>query len=143
MNKAIGIAIVAVALVSASMGWWIGRASAPQESAVPLTAPRKAAQPEILYYRNPMGLPDTSPVPKKDSMGMDYVPVYAGEAPSTPGTVVLSPEKVQMTGVRTVKVLRSALQQSLRASGSIAIDSARQWVIAPKFEGWVQTLAAN
>jgi Cu(I)/Ag(I) efflux system membrane fusion protein len=31
---------------------------------------------KILYYRNPMGLPDTSPVPKKDSMGMDYIPVY-------------------------------------------------------------------
>ena len=34
----------------------------------------------MLYYRNPMGLQDTSPVPKKDSMGMDYVPVYADEA---------------------------------------------------------------
>ncbi len=28
----------------------------------------------IKYYRNPMGLPDTSPRPKKDSMGMDYIP---------------------------------------------------------------------
>jgi len=28
----------------------------------------------IRYYRNPMGLPDTSPTPKKDSMGMDYLP---------------------------------------------------------------------
>ena len=39
---------------------------------------------KILYYRHPMGQPDVSPVPKKDSMGMDYVPVYedeAGEAP--------------------------------------------------------------
>jgi len=27
----------------------------------------------IRYYRNPMGLPDTSPTPKKDSMGMDYL----------------------------------------------------------------------
>ena len=34
------------------------------------------ASKEILYYRNPMGMPDTSPVPKKDSMGMDYIPVY-------------------------------------------------------------------
>ena len=34
---------------------------------------------KILYYRNPMGAPDTSPVPKKDSMGMDYIPVYADE----------------------------------------------------------------
>src|SRR5262245_31913311 len=34
---------------------------------------------KILYYRNPMGLPDTSPVPKKDWMGMQYIPVYEGE----------------------------------------------------------------
>ena len=33
----------------------------------------------ILYYRNPMGLPDISKTPKKDSMGMDYIPVYEGE----------------------------------------------------------------
>src|SRR5438874_10670923 len=38
------------------------------------SGPRK-----VLYYRNPMGLPDISPVPKKDSMGMDYIPVYKGE----------------------------------------------------------------
>ena len=38
------------------------------------SGPRK-----LLYYRNPMGLPDISPVPKKDSMGMDYIPVYEGE----------------------------------------------------------------
>src|SRR5260370_26914857 len=26
----------------------------------------------IRFYRNPMGLPDTSPTPQNDSMGMDY-----------------------------------------------------------------------
>ncbi|MEO8321083.1 MAG: efflux transporter periplasmic adaptor subunit, partial [Bradyrhizobium sp.] len=35
-----------------------------------------SADRKIKYYRNPMGLPDTSPAPKKDSMGMDYIPVY-------------------------------------------------------------------
>jgi Cu(I)/Ag(I) efflux system membrane fusion protein len=30
----------------------------------------------IKYYRNPMGLPDKSATPKKDNMGMDYLPVY-------------------------------------------------------------------
>ena len=34
---------------------------------------------KILYYRNPMGLADTSSVPKKDWMGMDYIPVYEGD----------------------------------------------------------------
>src|SRR5260370_2001938 len=33
----------------------------------------------IKYYRNPMGLPDKSPTPKKDNMGMDYLPVYEGD----------------------------------------------------------------
>ena len=34
------------------------------------------AERQIKYYRNPMGLPDTSPTPKKDAMGMDYIPVF-------------------------------------------------------------------
>src|SRR5437763_4953970 len=50
-------------------------------NAAPATArtppPPLGGERRILYYRNPMGLPDTSPVPKKDSMGMDYIPVYA------------------------------------------------------------------
>ena len=32
---------------------------------------------KILYYRNPMRADVTSPVPAKDEMGMDYIPVYA------------------------------------------------------------------
>src|SRR5262249_35737274 len=35
--------------------------------------PAKDGARKILYYRNPMGLPDTSPIPKKDWMGMDYI----------------------------------------------------------------------
>ena len=48
-----------------------------------------AAGHKIIYYRNPMGEPDTSPVPKKDSMGMDYLPVYADDAATvaTPASV--------------------------------------------------------
>jgi Cu(I)/Ag(I) efflux system membrane fusion protein len=41
--------------------------------------------PRVLFYRDPMGLPEISPVPKKDSMGMDYLPVYdtpTGGAPA-------------------------------------------------------------
>src|SRR5215472_11374346 len=50
-----------------------GAASVPVSAAAP--PPASAGERKILYYRNPMGLPDTSPVPKKDSMGMDYIPV--------------------------------------------------------------------
>jgi len=49
-------------------------------------------QRKILYYRNPMGLADTSPVPKQDSMGMDYLPVYADESNPTPSPAKLKPK---------------------------------------------------
>jgi Cu(I)/Ag(I) efflux system membrane fusion protein len=49
-------------------------ASVPAPPAEP--AAEKSGKGRILYYRNLMGLPDTSKVPKKDSMGMDYIPVY-------------------------------------------------------------------
>ena len=50
-----------------------------------------------------MGLPDTSPKPKNDSMGMDYIPVYADEGAQgdPPGTVRISPGRLQTLGVRT------------------------------------------
>ena len=103
------------------------------------------AQPrKVLYYRNPMGLADTSPVPKKDSMGMDYIPVYEGSEPAgAPGTVVISPEKVQKLGVRTEQVRVRALAPTIRASGTVQIDETRQYAIAPRFEGWVERLYAN
>jgi len=48
-----------------------------------------------------MGLPDTSPVPKKDWMGMDYIPVYESEEQDDGETVKVSLDKVQRSGVRT------------------------------------------
>ena len=47
-----------------------------------------------------MGLPDISPVPKKDSMGMDYIPVYEGDQDDG-NTVKVSPGRLQRTGVKT------------------------------------------
>lgn len=71
-----GFAAILVA-TGLGAGYWWGTRSALQTSAKPpVTAP---VERRILYYRNPMGLDDTSPVPKKDSMGMDYIPVYAEE----------------------------------------------------------------
>ena len=99
---------------------------------------------KIVYYRNPMGLSDTSPVPKKDSMGMDYIPVYEEESGSVkPGTVIISPEKIQKLGVRTELVKLMSLSSNVRASATIQIDETKQYAIAPKYEGWVEKLYAN
>ena len=77
--KSIVKLIVLVALLAAALaaGYWWGSAKPVTSSAhAPgVTAPAR----KILYYRNPMGQPDTSPAPKKSPDGMDYVPVYADE----------------------------------------------------------------
>jgi Cu(I)/Ag(I) efflux system membrane fusion protein len=94
----------------------------------------------VLYYRNPMGLPDTSPVPKKDSMGMGYLPVYDGEG-NEDGIVKLSPGRIQRSGVRSQPVSRQAIARSLRVPGTVALDERRISVIAMRADAFVQEVA--
>ncbi|ACL62983.1 efflux RND transporter periplasmic adaptor subunit [Methylobacterium nodulans] len=105
----------------------------------PPDAPAGGEKKRILYYRNPMGLPDTSPVPKKDSMGMDYLPVYAGE--DTDGSAVtISPGKIQRTGVRSETIERRVLSQPVRAPGTVEEDERRVSVIATRTDAFVETV---
>src|SRR5262245_8732746 len=98
--------------------WYAHRAeTAATEASAGQSAPEAAGR-KILYYRNPMGLPDTSPVPKKDPMGMDYIPVYADEQ-DEPGTVKVSLDKIQRTGVKTEKVKTRAISRAVRGVGTV------------------------
>jgi Cu(I)/Ag(I) efflux system membrane fusion protein len=94
----------------------------------------------ILYYRNPMGLPDTSPVPKQDSMGMDYIPVFDGED-SDDGSVTVSPGKLQRTGVRTAEAVLAPLAATLRAPGIVELDERRISVISLRANAFIETVA--
>ncbi|MDR3298659.1 MAG: efflux RND transporter periplasmic adaptor subunit, partial [Candidatus Accumulibacter sp.] len=99
-----------------------------------------------LYYRNPMGLPDTSPVPRKDPMGMDYIPVYAdedGDEPASAGQLRISTDKVQKLGVRTEAAQSRVLERSVRAVGRVEPDERRVYAISPKFEGYIERLHVN
>jgi Cu(I)/Ag(I) efflux system membrane fusion protein len=145
-------------LVAASLGagyWWGAKRPAAQASpsaqskaapvatvVAPAVVPAAATKPRILYYRNPMGLPDTSPVPKKDQMGMDYVPVYEGEEPQGP-EVKISLDKVQKLGVRTEAAAYRNIARSVRALGTVQVDERSQRTVAPRFEGWIQKLLVN
>lgn len=96
------------------------------------------AERKVKFYRNPMGLPDTSPTPKKDSMGMDYIAVYEGEQ-SDDGSVKVSPGKIQRTGVETVAVGRRAIVRTIKAPGVVQLDERRISVVAPRFDGYVES----
>jgi len=102
--------------------------------------PAGATERKIKYYRNPMGLPDVSALPKKDSMGMDYIPVYEGED-ADDGSVKLSPGKIQRTGVKSEPAARRVIRTMIRAPGSIALDERRVSVISMRAESWVQKVA--
>ncbi|HML42671.1 MAG TPA: efflux RND transporter periplasmic adaptor subunit [Hyphomicrobium zavarzinii] len=112
------------------------------EDKPPVTA--EAAGPasprRVLYYRNPMGLPDTSPVPKKDSMGMDYIPVHEGE--DDDGVVVkVSLGKLQRSGVRSALVERRVVGRLVRVPGTVQLDERRVSVVATRSEAFINEVA--
>jgi len=103
-------------------------------------APGAAGANRILYYRNPMGLPDTSPVPKKDSMGMDYIPVYEGEE-GDGDTVKVSLGKLQRTGVKSETVTKRVIAQPVRVPGTVQLDERRIAVVATRSEAFIEKVS--
>jgi len=96
------------------------------------------------FYRNPMGAPDTSPVPKKDSMNMDYIPVCDdAEGPQGSDIVKVSLDRVQRLGVRSEAVEERQLTRTVRTFALVQYDERRQTLIAPKFGGWIEKLFVN
>jgi membrane fusion protein, copper/silver efflux system len=117
-----------------------GENAASSTPTAPPPSPPAGSNGRVLYYRNPMGLPDTSPVPKKDSMGMDYLPVYEGEAADA-GIVSVSPGRLQTLGVRTAPVeTRGVMMRTIRATGTVQLDERRLATVTTKIEGWVEKL---
>ena len=148
MKTGIAVVLGAVVVAAAAGGYLIGtrQAGKPDAAATATGAPAGEAKKErkLLYYRNPMGLPDTSPVPKKDQMGMDYVAVYEGEEPASSGTGLrISTERLQKLGVRTQVAERRAIERMVRAAGRVEVDERLTATIAPKFEGYVERLHVN
>jgi Cu(I)/Ag(I) efflux system membrane fusion protein len=112
-----------------------------QTSKSPAAAAKQAESGRrILYYRNPMNGADISPVPKKDAMGMSYVPVYSDQVAAAKGAIRLSPAKIQMTGVRTQPAARMRLARTVRATGIVAADENRQAMVTARFSGFVEKL---
>jgi Cu(I)/Ag(I) efflux system membrane fusion protein len=118
-----------------------GKAKTPAAAAAADAAPEAAqSKGRILYYRNPMGLPDTSKVPKKDSMGMDYIPVYEGEQ-SDASTVKVSLGKLQRTGVKTATAEMASVGRKVRVPGTIALDERLVSIISMRTDSFIDDVA--
>lgn len=85
--------------------------------------PPQTGKGKFLYYRNPMNPSVTSPVPMKDEMGMDYVPVYEEEnKPPATGAVQINPQKQQLIGVKTEKIEKRQMNGQILTVGIVAYD---------------------
>jgi Cu(I)/Ag(I) efflux system membrane fusion protein len=145
MKNISALIIGAVAMLGVgAAGYWLGGQKTEDRGQKTEKFAQKESVKKILFYRNPMGLPDTSPVPKKDAMGMDYVPVFEGGEDASDGKqIILGIEKVQKLGVKSEAATLRMLDKTIRAVGRIEIDERRTYTIAPKFEGWVERLYVN
>jgi Cu(I)/Ag(I) efflux system membrane fusion protein len=117
----------------------------------PATTATKAAAGahKVLFYRSPMNAVETSPVPKKDSMGMDFVPVYDDEVQGATGgpeglaPVTIDAAKRQLLGLKTVAVRRAPFETSIRTTGRVTADERRVHHVHTRFEAFVEHVTAD
>jgi hypothetical protein len=88
-----------------------------------------ARERRIVGYRHPMRPDVTSPVPARDEMGMDYLPIFEeSPAPAGGGTVpghapfTLSAERQQLIGVTRARIDVRPLVVEIRTVGRVAYD---------------------
>ncbi|MGH8402915.1 MAG: efflux RND transporter periplasmic adaptor subunit, partial [Gammaproteobacteria bacterium] len=96
---------------------------------------------KILYYRNPMTPTITSPVPRKDSMGMDYVPVYAGEGDEAGSSAIrISSAVEENLGILTAPVMREDLHRLIHTVGYVDYDQSAVVRLHTRAAGWITEL---
>ncbi|MEE4192069.1 MAG: efflux RND transporter periplasmic adaptor subunit [Halieaceae bacterium] len=138
MNRSLIVAVVSIAI---GLGAGYLLFGGGQQQAAP-AAEISGGKAEPLFYRNPMNPAITSPTPAKDHMGMDYIPVYAGDGDrSAPvGTVKIDPVIRQNIGLRTAVAERKPMSHTIRAPGRVTYDEHKLVRLHPKVEGWIDEI---
>lgn len=135
-------AAVAAALLLLSIACGGGKPAGTKPAARNGAAGRK-----ILYYRNPMNPALTSPVFRKDEMGMDYLPVYADEvaagAHGAGAPITLAEGAGRLAGVATEPAVPGSLGRTVRTVGLVTADERLVRHIHTRVTGWVEKLYVN
>jgi membrane fusion protein, copper/silver efflux system len=93
---------------------------------------------KVKYYKSTMLLGEISQTPRKDSMGMDMVPVYEGEEETQ--AISVDPATVQKMGVRTAVATKGPLRRVIRTVGTIDYNETALADVTTKFRGWIEKL---
>jgi len=156
MKKGIVISVAALVVIAGAVylsrsyiaAWFAPGRSAPAAStggdhssrAATVTA---SGERKILYWVDPMHPAYRSDKPGiAPDCGMQLVPVYADEAEAMkdmpPGSVMITPAKQQLIGVRTAPVERQHLRRTIRAVGRVSFDETKVAQIHTKVTGYVE-----
>jgi multidrug efflux pump subunit AcrA (membrane-fusion protein) len=110
------------------------------EASATANASTQNGERKILYWYDPMhpayksDKPGTAP-----DCGMRLVPKYAddemGQMPA--GTVKINPDKQQLIGVTTARVVREQLIRSVRTTGQLAADESKVAHVHVKINGYI------
>jgi Cu(I)/Ag(I) efflux system membrane fusion protein len=116
------------------------------EKAQPSPTAATSSAPKVLFYRSPMDPKQTSPTPRKDEMGMDYLPVYesdvASDKVSVPGlaAVEIDPARQQLIGLKTSAVEVGSVGGAFRTVGRVAVDETRVRHVNVKVPAFVERI---
>ena len=106
---------------------------------------KPAGERKIVFYRSPMDPKQTSPTPRKDEMGMDYLPVHQDELSGDGSSKVeglasvnIDPQRQQIIGLRTAAVAPGAVGGSWRTVGRVAVDETRVHHVNIKVAGFAE-----
>ena len=103
------------------------------------TSAAASGERKVKYYKSTMMLGEISQSPRKDSMGMDMVPVYEDEA-SDSSTISVDPVTVQNMGIRLGTVTKGPLRRTIRTVGAVDFDETALADVTTKFKGWIEKL---
>ncbi len=78
-----------------------------------------------------------------DMKGMENMAGMQGMSGMAPGTVMVSPEKQQLMGVRIATVERRPMVRTVRTVGIITYDETKVTHVHSKIEGWIDKLYVN
>jgi len=139
------LGIMTVLCIIAAVAFFVSRPGgghsqhAPTGASDTSTNAAGAGERKVKYYKSTMLLGEISPVPRKDSMGMDMVPVYADEAQDS-STITVNPATVQTMGIRTGSVTNGPLRRVIRTVGTVEFDETSLAEVTTKFKGWIEKL---
>lgn len=111
-----------------------------------MAASESKSSDDPLYWVAPMDPNYQRDKPGKSPMGMDLIPVYAGDLNGSndkPGTVKIDSAVENNLGVKTDTVKKEVLVPRIETVGYIAFDASQLWQTNVRVSGWVEKLYIN